>query len=309
MKMKKIMSRLFLFTALIAGVVSCSEDDAGTPISSETTTFEIIADSPEHEILEDLLLNTGLNDALDSSIYTVFAPTDAAFGNIDTSSLSTEEVTNILLNHVVEGAAESSDLQTQYLTTLATEQFTGNEANISLYVNVGAEITLNNLATVTGPDLLASNGVVHVVNEVITIPDVTTFVTADPNFEVLVQALNRDDQPDFVGILSSFETPAPFTVFAPTNDAFTALLSTLSVETLADIEGPTLTSVLNTHVIAGSIFRSNNLPSGTIETLGESFELNGTVITDQNGREVEIITTDVQAGNGVIHVVNAVILP
>jgi transforming growth factor-beta-induced protein len=144
---------------------------------------------------------------------------------------------------------------------------------------------------------------------VITIPDVTTFATGDPTFEILVQALTRDDQPDFVGTLSSFETPAPFTVFAPTNDAFAALLTLLGVETLADIEGPTLTSVLNTHVIAGSILRSNNLPSGTVETLGETFELNGTIITDQNGRDIEIVVTDVQAGNGVVHVVSSVILP
>jgi transforming growth factor-beta-induced protein len=309
MKMKKTVLRLILLTAFIVGVSSCSDDDAATPISSEPTTFEIISESPDHTILEDLLVSTGLNDALNSSTYTIFAPTDTAFGNIDTSSLTTEEVTNILLNHVVEGAAESSDLQTEYLTTLATEQFTGNENNLSLYVNVGTEITLNNLATVTGPNLLASNGVVHVVNEVITIPDVTTFATADPTFEILVQALTRDDQPDFVGTLSSFETPAPFTVFAPTNDAFAALLTLLGVETLADIEGPTLTSVLNTHVIAGSILRSNNLPSGTVETLGETFELNGTIITDQNGRDIEIVVTDVQAGNGVVHVVSSVILP
>jgi transforming growth factor-beta-induced protein len=309
MKMKKTVLRLILLTAFIVGVSSCSDDDAATPISSEPTTFEIISESPDHTILEDLLVSTGLNDALNSSTYTIFAPTDTAFGNIDTSSLTTEEVTNILLNHVVEGAAESSDLQTEYLTTLATEQFTGNENNLSLYVNVGTDITLNNLATVTGPDLLASNGVVHVVNDVITIPDVTTFATADPTFEILVQALTRDDQPDFVGTLSSFETPAPFTVFAPTNDAFAALLTLLGVETLADIEDPTLTSVLNTHVIAGSILRSNNLPSGTVETLGETFELNGTIITDQNGRDIEIVVTDVQAGNGVVHVISSVILP
>ena len=124
--MRKTVSQLILLMVFILGVSACSDDDAATPISSEPTTFEIIADSPDHTILEDLLVSTGLDDALNSSTYTIFAPTDTAFGNIDTSSLTTEEVTNILLNHVVEGAAESSDLQTEYLTTLATEQFTGN---------------------------------------------------------------------------------------------------------------------------------------------------------------------------------------
>jgi uncharacterized surface protein with fasciclin (FAS1) repeats len=309
MKKKMFLPKLILISLVTSFLFACTDDDAAAPIADNPTTFEIISESPDHTILEDLLLSSGLDQALNSGIYTVFAPTDTAFGNIDTSSLTTEEVTNILLNHVVEGAAESSDLQTQYLTTLATEQFTGNENNLSLYVNVGTDITFNGQSVVTGPDNLASNGVVHIVNEVITIPDVTTFATADPIFEVLVQALTRDDQPDFVGTLSSFEAPAPFTVFAPTNDAFVTVLTELGVETLADIEGPTLTSVLNTHVIAGSILRSNNLPSGTVETLGETFELDGTIITDQNGRTIAIVVTDVQAGNGVVHVVSSVILP
>lgn len=307
---KKILFNLILAAVAITSIISCSsDDDAAEPINNEPTTFEIIANSPEHTILEDLLISAGLDTALNSGTYTVFAPTDAAFGNINTSRLSTEEVENILLNHVVEGSAESSSLETSYLKTLATEQFTGSGNNLSLHVNVGASITLNNGPTVTGPDNLASNGVVHIVDEVITIPDVTTFATADPNFEVLVQALTRDDQPDFVGILSSFDNPAPFTILAPTNDAFSDLLAELELNSLADIETAVLTSTLNTHVVAGANITSTNLPSGTVETLGDTFELNGTTITDQNGRTIEIIVTDVQAGNGVIHVVDTVILP
>lgn len=310
MKTKTKFLSLILLTGFIIGISSCSDDDdASTPISNEPTTFEIIEESPNHTILEDLLITTGLDEALNADTYTVFAPTDAAFGNIDTSGLTTAEVTNILLNHVVNGAAESTDLQTEYLSTLATEQFTGDENNLSLYVNVGASVTLNNLATVTGPDLIATNGVVHVVDEVITIPNITTFATSDPNFEILVQALTRDDQPDFVGILSSFEAPAPFTVFAPTNDAFSALLTELELNSLSDISGEVLTSTLNTHVIPDANITSSNLPSGTVETLGDTFELNGTTITDQNGRTIEIVVTDVQAGNGIIHVVSTVILP
>jgi uncharacterized surface protein with fasciclin (FAS1) repeats len=310
MKKKIFLSKLIFITLVNSFLFACSGDEAAVPIADNPTTFEIISESLDHTILEDLLLSSGLDQALNSGIYTVFAPTDAAFGNIDTSNLSDSQVKNILMNHVVQGAAESSNLITAYLNTLAVESLSGVENNLSLYVNVGTDITLNGQSVVTGPDNLASNGVVHIVNEVITIPDVTTFAIADPTFGTLVDALILDGQPDFVGTLSSFETPAPFTVFAPTNDAFvTALLPILGAETLADIEGPTLTLALNTHVIAGSILRSNNLPSGTVETLGETFELDGTLITDQNGREIEIVITDLQAGNGVVHVVSSVILP
>ena len=305
------LSRLILIAIVAVLLSACYEDDAAAPIANDPTTFEIISESPDHAILEDLLLSFGLDEDLNSGLFTVFAPTDAAFGNIDTSSLTDSQVKNILLNHVVQGAAESSSLFSTYLNTLAVESLSGAENNLSLYVNVGTDITLNGQSVVTGPDNLASNGVVHIVNEVITIPNVTTFATADPTFGILVEALTLDGQPDFVATLSSFEAPAPFTVFAPTNDAFVTALTELGVESLADIAPSVLTSVLNTHVIANANITSAELESGTVETLGETFELDAenATITDQNGRTISIILTDVQAGNGVIHVVRSVILP
>jgi len=303
--------RLILIAIVAVLLSACYEDDAAAPIANDPTTFEIISESPDHAILEDLLLSFGLDEDLNSGLFTVFAPTDAAFGNIDTSSLTDSQVKNILLNHVVQGAAESSSLFSTYLNTLAVESLSGAENNLSLYVNVGTEITLNGQSVVTGPDNLASNGVVHIVNEVITIPNVTTFATADPTFGILVEALTLDGQPDFVATLSSFEAPAPFTVFAPTNDAFVTALTELGVESLTDIAPSVLTSILNTHVIANANITSAELESGTVETLGETFELDAenATITDQNGRTISIILTDVQAGNGVVHVVSSVILP
>lgn len=283
MKNKNVLSRLILLSLLVVGFASCDNDDeygAGEPINEESTTFEIIENSPDHTVLASLLVNSGLDQALDNGTFTIFAPTDDAFSRIDTSSLTKEEATNILLNHVIEGVAESSNLTTTYLKTLATEKVSGDENNLSIYVNVGANVVLNGNSSVTVEDNFASNGVVHIVDEVITIPDVTTFATADQNFGILVQALTRDDQPDFVGTLSSYDNPAPFTVFAPSNEAFTNLLVELNVEGLADIDGETLTSVLNTHVIAGSNITSSALPSGTVETLGDTFDLDGTTITD-----------------------------
>jgi len=311
MKKKMFLSRLILIAIVAVLLSACYEDDAAAPIANDPTTFEIISESPDHAILEDLLLSFGLDEDLNSGLFTVFAPTDAAFGNIDTSSLTDSQVKNILLNHVVQGAAESSSLFSTYLNTLAVESLSGAENNLSLYVNVGTDITLNGQSVVTGPDNLASNGVVHIVNEVITIPNVTTFATADPTFGILVEALTLDGQPDFVATLSSFEAPAPFTVFAPTNDAFVTALTELGVESLTDIAPSVLTSVLNTHVIANANITSAELESGTVETLGETFELDAenATITDQNGRTISIILTDVQAGNGVVHVVSSVILP
>jgi uncharacterized surface protein with fasciclin (FAS1) repeats len=311
MKKKIVIPKSILIVLGMSFLFSCGGDDAAAPIANNPTTFEIISESPDHTMLEDLLLSSGLDEVLNSGIFTVFAPTDAAFGNLDISNLSDGQVKNILMNHVVQGAAESSNLITAYLNTLAVERLSGVENNLSLYVNVGTDITLNGQSVVTVPDNLASNGVVHSVDEVITIPDVTTFAIADPTFRTLVDALTLDEQPDFVATLSSFEAPAPFTVFAPTNDAFATALTELGVEGLTDIDPTILTSILNTHVIANANITSDELESGTIETLGETFELEApnATITDQNGRTIAIVVTDLQAGNGVVHVVSSVILP
>lgn len=311
--MKKLNFTITLLLTIGLFLTSCSDDDASTPIENNSTTFELIADSPEHETLEQALIDTGLDETLNSGTFTVFAPTDDAFAQVDLSNLTNDELTNILLNHVLNGTATSSDLSNTYLNSQAVEKFTGNENPLSLYINVDAGVTLNGAASVTQADLDASNGVVHVTDAVIPMPDITTFATADPQFSSLATALTRDDQPDFVGTLSTEAgtDPAPFTVFAPTNDAFASVLTELGVESLEDIDGPTLTSTLNFHVLAGSNVRASDLTDGEVATLEGNVDINAAnaTITDPNGRVSNITFTDVQTTNGVIHVIDQVILP
>jgi transforming growth factor-beta-induced protein len=300
-----------LIFGLFITLTSCLDDDSSQIIDNTPSTFERIASSDLHNTLEQLLIDTNLNDVLESGVYTIFAPTDEAFAAINLSGLNNDQVTQLLLNHVLLGSAESTDFSNGYITTLAEETFTGNLNSINMHVNVDGGITLNGIATVSQDDLDASNGVVHVVNAVIPIPDVTTFVGADSRFNTLFQALTRDDQPDFVNILNDFNNAAPFTVFAPSNDAFAELLIELGMTDLSEIDGALLTSTLNTHVISGEIKREENFTLGTLNTLGDDFEIDPgiNVITDLNGRDINIILTNIQAGNGVIHVVDIVILP
>ncbi|RRO14517.1 fasciclin domain-containing protein [Flavobacteriaceae bacterium 14752] len=301
---------LLIFGILLL-MISCVDDEAGQIIDNTPNIFETIAASPNHNTLEELLVNTGLDQTLNTGTFTVFASTDEAFENIDLSNLTNDELTQILLFHVITGKFESTDLSTGYEITNATEIFTGNSNNLNIYVNKSGDITLNGQSTVTTADEIAFNGVIHVVDAVLTIPDITSFVSADDNLSTLNSALTRDDQPDFLGTLSSFDSPSPFTVFAPSNDAFTALITELSLQSLDDIGSSTLTSALNTHVIAGNIMREENLESGMISTLGSDININASTntITDQSGRIINIFITDIQAANGVIHVVDKVILP
>jgi len=307
---------LILFITL--SIASCSEDDSN-PEPQTNTIADFVASNDNYSSLKAALDRAGLTATLaGQGQFTVFAPNNDAFAAFLTANgfatldeVPVDLLTNVLLNHVVIGKLMATDLTTGYINTLATEESSG--ANLSLYINTSSGVKLNGISTVTTADVAADNGVIHAVNTVIGLPTVVTFATADPTFSTLVMALTRADQPDYVGVLSTpaGTSPAPFTVFAPTNDAFADLATELDINGLADIDGPTLTAALNTHVIAGANVRAEDLVNGTVSTLGDDLDINApnATITDPNGRISNIIVVNVQASNGVVHVIDKVLLP
>ncbi|GAA3589458.1 fasciclin domain-containing protein [Flavivirga amylovorans] len=257
--------------------------------------------------------NTTFTDLLSiPGDYTVFAPINDAFTAF--TNPNTNDLNDILSNHVVAGVtAVSSGLTNSYVKTAATFGATTN--NLSLYINTDDGVTLNGVSSVAIPDIIASNGVIHAVDAVIDIPTVVTFATADPTFATLVSALTTlTPATDFVATLSTPNgtDPAPFTVFAPTNDAFSAI--TVPEESV-------LTQVLLHHVIGGMNVTSGDLnnpgdtPAPSLEGDNLTVTLPGTGnniadLTDGSGvSDIGIVVVDVQAGNGVIHVINKVAIP
>ena len=251
--------------------------------------------------------------------FTVFAPTNDAFATfLDGSAL--EDVDNdvlaqVLSNHVVPGAvAISGTLTNSYVNTAAT--FNGEaDAPLSLYINTDNGVTLNGGSDVIIADIVAVNGVVHVVDTVIGLPDVTTFATADPNFSTLVAALTADASFGYVGALQTPNgtDPAPFTVLAPVNTAFENLLTDLGVDSLDDIDTATLAATLELHVIAGANVRAEDLAGldgMMVETLGGTnitIQADPAAAIDPDNGENPIVATNVQATNGVIHAVSRVL--
>ncbi|QLG46413.1 fasciclin domain-containing protein [Costertonia aggregata] len=262
--------------------------------------------------------------------FTVFAPTDAAFkAFLEANDFATlgdvpvDVLTNVLLNHVVSGANFSTDLTTGYVSTLSTSG--PEETALSMFINTADGVVLNggranSGATVATADIKASNGVVHVVNGVIGLPNVVNHAIANPQFTTLVNALTTlTPATDFASILARTEgenedgiNPS-FTVFAPTNSAFAAL-DAIPAE-------PTLTQVLLHHVVGGANVRSTALtPDGdTVATTLENDEITITLpgtgdniadVQDGSGNnDIGITAVDVQATNGVIHVLNKVMIP
>ena len=263
---------------------------------------------------------TGLTSTLDGSEnYTVFAPDNDAFAAFlaDNNFNSLSEVpvpllTQVLLNHVQMGEIMAADLSTGYISSMA--KGSASDENLSMYINTSNGVMINGVATVTTADIEADNGVIHAVDKVIGLPSVVTFALADPTFDTLVAALTREDDFTFVNTLMATGSPAPFTVFAPTNEAFASLLSELEMDSLEDIPEDVLASALSYHVVTEANVRSSALTDGMeVSTLaGQDFTVNlgdTAMITDANGRTANIIVVDVQANNGVVHVLDTVLLP
>ena len=327
MKHLKQTLKALLLVVLTAGFTSCSDDDDnGNIIEQDTTIAGLVSGSTNFEILlaaatrADLV--TTLSTVSDTRL-TVFAPNDAAFVayldvNTEADAIATinalpvATVRNLLLNHVLPTAVTASEVTTGYVKSLAENS---TEDNLDLYISVSNNVvTINGDAEVIEPNVVADNGIIHVVDAVIPEATIVTFATADPNFSSLATALTRESSFDYVSTLStsSGTSPAPFTVFAPTNAAFTDLVAELDgVNSLADIPTTTLEATLNLHVIAEANVRAADLMTGTVTTLGGDVDIDASAatITDANGRVSNIVVTDVQASNGVIHAIDKVILP
>jgi transforming growth factor-beta-induced protein len=290
---------------------SCEDDDSTSEENmNQKSVVQIASDDDSFSILVEALTKADLVSTLEGEgPFTVFAPTNEAFENLFATlgvngidDLSAEALTPILLYHVVNTSAISTDLANGYITSMST--FTPDNSGASIMVNVDDGVTLNGSSTVISADIEATNGFVHVIDEVILPPSIVDIASANPNFSILVEALAKAD---LVGALTE---EGPFTVFAPTNAAFEALFNDLSVEGIEDISKETLTPILLYHVLGDNV-TSSEVTSSMVSTLNTSAQLSidvsdAGVMLDGNAN---VVTVDVQGTNGVIHAIDKVVLP
>jgi len=303
--------RLLMVISLIAmiGFVSCEEDEDKDPKKEETTnTIVDVASSDESfSTLVAALEKADLAETLTGSgPFTVFAPTNAAFerllsdlgaGSLD--DLTAGQLTPILLYHVISGEVMSGDLSNGYVSTLSPGP---GDTYADVLVNTDEGVTLNGSSSVTQADLEASNGVIHVIDEVLVPPTVVDMAVNNQGLSILVEAVLKAE---LEGTLSG---DGPFTVFAPSNEAFEALFSELGVGGIADLSKTDLTPILEYHVVSGNVLASD-LTSGTVTTIGGkdlSIEVGSSVTINGNAT---VVSTDIQSTNGVVHVIDQVLLP
>jgi uncharacterized surface protein with fasciclin (FAS1) repeats len=302
---------LFLFASLL---VSCSNNDEPT---IETNTIVDVAVNNNLTSLVAAATRADLASILSSpGSYTVFAPTNDAFQALLDSNPAWNTINDIpvatlravLLFHVLETEVKSTDLSDTYVNTLSVGP---NEEQLSLQVEVIGGVTFNGNTTPITVDVQASNGIVHVINKVMLPPNVVTLALNNDGFTSLVAALTDSRHTiDFVAGLSG---AGPFTVFAPTNAAFQALLdSNTDWNSLADVPVATLEAVLLYHVVEEANVQSGELTNGNVSTLGGIITIDltsGAQIKTTSSQTVNIIVVDVQGTNGVIHGIDTVLLP
>jgi len=307
---------IIALVALTSFTISCDNDD-DEPMKDNSITG-VAQTNANLSILVQALQQAKLDGTLKTSgPFTVFAPTNKAFEDfLKTTPYATLKdvpnavLTQILLNHVVSGAVKSTSLTTGYVKTLAKGTASADNT-LSMYIDLSSGVKINGMAMVTTADVMASNGVIHVVDKVIGLPTVVDHAAANKNFTTLVNTLKSPGQPNFISILSG---TGPFTVMAPTNDAFTALNTELAPGGIAGVSAANLTKVLQYHVANGNVLAASLKEGQKVATLQtpQTYEIllaGGAKIKDNAGRTTNIVATDVQCANGVIHVVSRVLLP
>jgi len=273
------------------------------PALCSNSIYDIVSNSADHNTLKVAIDACALNGTLSApGSLTLFAPTDAAFNLLPAGTVAAlladiPQLTDILKHHVVGATVMSSALSNnQVVTTLL-----GTDVTVTI---TGGNVYIDN-AMVTFADIIADNGVVHVIDAVLLPPtpsnsiyDIVSNSADHTTLKVAIDACALD---------ATLSGNGPFTLFAPTDAAFNLLPAGTVTALLNDI--PQLTDILKHHVVGDSVMSgmlSNNQVVTTLLGTDVTITINGGNVYIDNAM---VTVADIVADNGVVHVINAVLLP
>lgn len=304
---------MFMLTPIFAPIANAEATDDIVGIATGNEDFSTLVAALKEAELVDTLQGEGP--------FTVFAPTNAAFEKLLTElDITAEELLaqpdlgKVLTYHVVPGKVMAGDLTDGLKATTVN----GEELTFDLSGD-----PMVNKSNITSTDIEATNGVVHVIDTVL-VPsdfklqevetekpeeettdskeDVVGIALGNPDFSILVSALQK------AGLVETLQGEGPFTVFAPTNAAFEKLLKDLDITAEQLLAQPDLGKVLTYHVIPGKVMAADltdGMKAGTVNGEELTFDLSGDPMVNKS----TITSTDIEATNGVVHVIDAVLVP
>jgi len=319
--MKTTFNKILLaaFVGSMISLASCKKDD---PAVITNTVTDIVVNTASYSVLEEAVLKANLAATLSGAgPFTVFAPDNTAFAaaginSATVASLSATALSDLLLYHTIAANIPAASVPAGPNAKVVTA---GGD---SVFVTRNAAGVFVNGIKVAQADITADNGVIHRLSKALNKPSgniVATAQAAGSGLDSLVKAIVRANNapggdPTLIATLSS----ATLTVFAPTNAAFTQLLGALTLTDINNIPVPTLLAVLRYHVVGGRAF-SSDLANGNLGMLaGGNTTINltngtgggPTIKGNGNGTATSNITgTNIMCRNGVVHVIDRVLLP
>ncbi|MDC6363625.1 MULTISPECIES: fasciclin domain-containing protein [Flavobacteriaceae] len=328
----------YLFILMLIGTYSCGNDDSVTgPMPNEPikTIYKELVDNPNltsFTMALDKLVSTKniLNDSTELAIsvntFTVFAPTNDAFDTfllnngydgVEAIDMDNPDDFAFLWSYIhghITQLETISDMMKEegsgYLTTFTDD-------GISMFFNSSNNaITLNGIAMIIEADMYATNGVIHIIDNVIPIPTLTTFIETDPDFSIMNEALENIAVMQGSTIQEDFTNAIAYSAFIPNNSAFESLYEEGGVNSLIDFPSSIIEDIVEVHMLPNMHFNSGDIEDaidGTISTLTDDLHValddsEFFTLTDPQDRTATIIKTDIMASNGYLHVIDKVLL-
>lgn len=311
-----LLSRLAVIGFLVLSVGCEKKEEA---VATPQTIIDRILEDDQFSLLRASVVYAGVGDALKAGNLTLFAPNDAAFQAAGISSvgailsLPRDQVRSLVLYHLLYGSASAATIPSGLNSVRMANQGTA-------FVNkIGDGSVYVNNARVTQTDVAVANGYIHVLDRLLTpgTGNLLTTIQNNPNLTFLSAALKRisASNPTVLNALNATSVGNAVTVFAPSDAAFRADKTYNSLTAIETANIQTLTNTLLYHVVSGLLF-SNQLQSGNLNTLLSGNRLTLTTATNQitvkgnkNATAAAIKQADQPTTNGVIHIIDQVLLP
>lgn len=299
------------FGASMAVAQGCGQSSAGTAAAPTTDIVDTAVAAGSFKTLAAALKAGGLIDTLKSAgPFTVFAPTDEAFAKLPAGTVESllkpenkAQLVSILTYHVVPGSVMAADV------VKLTSATTVNGQRVNIMAKDGA-VMLDSATKIVSTDIACTNGVIHVIDSVI-MPvqkDIIQVAGDAGSFTILAKAIQA------AGLTDALKSKGPFTVFAPTDEAFQKLPAGTIESLLKPENKEKLASILKFHVIPGAAYADQvvKLTESGKTLQGQTFQIkvkNGSVTIGNSAAMARVTATDIEASNGVIHVVDTVLMP